>query len=258
VRYAADVAGFYRDWASRNGLALQDKLVLEIGPGINFGSAILLACFGARVMVADRFLAPWHRNYHPKFYSMLLEYVHSELSEADDTPIRKILSAGRYPEDVIRCHATTLEQLDGIGDASVDLVCSVAVLEHVFDPRAAFRSLSRVSRAGALGVHQVDFRDHLTMNTPLEFLLMSDDGFARDFERRHGERGNRYRPWEYELLFRENGFEITDFHPTVHAEENYLRAFMPRLLAAGASRYRNANMEELRTVGGYYSLRKTG
>lgn len=256
VLYAVRIGQGFLNWVKGTGQSLENKTALEIGPGINFGSALFLSCFGAKVMVSDRFLARWDKAYHPEFYSMLLEYIESHMPEADATPIREVLKAGGYPKNVIKCYETPLEKLSGISDASIDLIFSVAVLEHIFDPRLSFENMARVSKPGAFGFHQVDFRDHRTMETPLEFLLMSEDDFAREFEARHGECGNRYRPWEYDHLFKECGFEIVEFQPNIFAKNDYVQTFIPRLRAAEASKYRKADPERLKIVSGLYSLRK--
>jgi 2-polyprenyl-3-methyl-5-hydroxy-6-metoxy-1,4-benzoquinol methylase len=254
MKYALQVGQCYNRWLPESHKNLRDKVVLELGPGINFGSVLLLACQGAKVMVADRFLAPWDGNYHPKFYSMLRDWIQEKMPEADVTSLGKILSTGGYCSESIICYSCAIEALSSISDSSVDIVYSNAVLEHLYDPGAAFRSLARVSKPGALGLHQVDFRYHKMMDKPLEFLLSNDAEFAKEFEECHGECGNRYRPYEYQNLFEAAGFQVLEFKSGLYAETTYLEEFTPRLRAASGSRYQYIDADKLREIGGFYSL----
>jgi hypothetical protein len=254
VEYAAQVGQNFVGLLPEGPASLMDKTVLEIGPGINFGSTLLMACMGARVMVADPYLAPWDRVYHPKFYALLRGWVKENMPQADLTSLDNIISKDGYPKGSIDCYTTPLEMLEGIADESVDIIFSNAVLEHLVDPLAAFRQLVRVSRSGALGFHQVDFRDHFDFSKPLEYLLIGDKDFETEFLKNHGERGNRYRPKEYAEMFEASGFQVKNFVPSCYADERYLASFMPRLRAATGSRYRNVDIAELNEISGLYCL----
>lgn len=256
VEYALRIGTEYINRLPEKDKSLSGRTILEIGPGINYGSALLLACMGAKAFVADRFLAPWDDEYHPKFYALLSEAIDRNMPKADLTPLRKIIKDNEYSEEYIRCFSTPMEKLEGIPDESVDIVFSNAVLEHIADPKQAFEQMARVSKPGALGYHQVDFRDHRNMDKPLEFLLMSNEEFEREFEMRHGECGNRYRPWEYKKLFESLGFDVVSFEPNIYADDDYLNQFIPRLQACEKSRYRNVEKRILREISGLYSVIK--
>lgn len=43
---------------------------------------------------------------------------------------------------------------------SFDIIYSVAVLEHLYDPDGAFRSMDRLLAPGGVMLHQIDFHDH--------------------------------------------------------------------------------------------------
>jgi SAM-dependent methyltransferase len=257
VEYALQVGGGWVRLLSERFADFRGKIVLEIGPGINFGSTLLLACLGAQVMVADRFLAPWDDNYHPRFYALLREWIERNHPGADLAPLSTILSSGRYCAESIRLFTTPLEKLDGVEKASVDVVLSNAVLEHLADPLLAFRQLARVSKPGALGYHQVDFRDHNDFSKPLEFLLSEDRSFAKEFNQRHRERGNRFRPAEYSAFFEKTGFRVLRFLPTCNALEAYLADFLPQLRCAAGSRYQHEQINNLRVIGGLFCVEKT-
>ena len=255
ISYAVQVAKNYLQFIQDNQIKIENKVLLEVGPGINFGSILILACFGAKVMAADRFLTPWDKEYHPKFYGLLKDWVMENMPDADISPIDKILSLGGYPDHVIKLFSTSLEELKGIPDDSVDVLFSIAVLEHITSPPQAFQQIARVSRKGAFGFHQIDFRDHRNMEQPLEFLLMEDTEFEREFEERHGECGNRWRHWEYLELFSRVGFEIIDFLPTCFADTDYLQTFMPRMQNS-LSKYTLVTVEDLKIVSGLITVKR--
>lgn len=240
----------------KNNVMLSDKVLLEIGPGINYGSILLLACGGARVIVADRFLAPWDKEYHPKFYYMLRDWVSENMPEGDKSVLDDIITSESYPRDRISCYSSDIESLKEISETSVDIVFSNAVLEHIYNPEASFQNMARITKPKGFGFHQVDFRDHRDFKKPLEYLLLDEGDFAREFAERHGECGNRYRPMEYDQMFKAAGFQILDFEPNIFTKDSYLKSLIPRLRDAQLSNYQNIPVEALRTISGLYTLVK--
>jgi SAM-dependent methyltransferase len=255
VAYALGIGRTYLDQMRQFVPSPAGRTVLEIGPGIHCGSVLLLAAYGARPLVSDRFLTPWDAAYHSAFYAALADELARQDPDADVRPIRAVVEAGGYPADVLGCFEKALEEIS-IDSDSVDVVVSNAVLEHLYDPERSFAQLWRITRPGGLGLHQIDHRDHRDFRRPLEYLLLSDDEFDGVFARSHGECGNRYRPDEVTTLFRQVGFEVLDFAGTVFAETEYLQRFLPRLRRACGSRYRGWPATELRTVSGFCRVRK--
>jgi hypothetical protein len=132
-----------------------------------------------------------------------------------------------------------------------------AVLEHLFDIESAFHHLYRITKPGGIGIHQVDFRDHLDYARPLEHLLLDDEEFSQVVSSKHGERGNRYRPQEMRQLFETGGFEVKVFQPNIFATDGYLRDFLGGLRQAATSRYRDYPAEDLRVLSGlFYVVKK--
>ena len=255
VDYTLKVGAIYLSALRRALPSLQGKTVLEVGSGINDGCVLFLAAFGARPMVLDRFLAPWDPAYHPAYYALLREELTQRYPEADTRPISALLDAGGYVASAVTRFEAALEEKP-VPAGSVDVVISNAVVEHLYDPAAAFAALHGMTRPGGIGLHQVDFRDHRDFTRPLEFLLLDEEEFRGQFARRHGEIGNRQRPDETADAFHAAGFEVVSFEPNTFADAGYLRKFMPRLRAAQESRCRDRNAEELRVVGGFFRVRK--
>ncbi len=256
LEHSLTIGDLYLDNLPGGGEFLRGKKVLEIGPGINFGAIMMLACHGAKVMVADRFLTPWDPEYHPKFYRLLKDSLAKRWPLIDQTPLDMILSRGKYPPEIISQYSCSLEELSCVPDHSVDLVISAAVLEHLYDLKPAFYHLARITKPGGFGLHTVDFRDHRDFSRPLEYLLLSDKEFSREFKERLGECGNRYRPQEMRQLLELMGFEVRKFQPSIFTEEEYLTEFLGRLRQSKKSRYRNYPAEDLRVSLGCLLLMK--
>jgi SAM-dependent methyltransferase len=228
------------------------KRVLEIGPGVNLGSILTLACYGAEVQVVERFSSPWNPDYHPKFYARLRERLAERGPLLDLTPLDMIISRGCYPPESVTIHYCSLEELSGVPEASFDLVFSNAVFEHLYDIRSAFAHLARITKPGGLGLHQVDFRDHRDLSRPLEHLILSDREFSRVFKGENCECGNRFRPDEMRQLLEAAGFEVREIQPNLDTEAGYLEDFLGRLRQARNSRYRNYDAHDLRYVSGLF------
>jgi SAM-dependent methyltransferase len=256
VEYSSINAYYWMSLLPGGGEFLRGKTVLEIGPGINFGFPLILACHGAKVMVADKFLTPWNSDYHPKFYALLKERVKKYWPLVDQTALDMVLFQGQYPPEIISLCCCSLEELSGVSDESVDLVISNAVLEHLYDLPSAFSHLARITKPGGLGIHQVDFRDHRDISRPLEHLLFREEQFWGKFKIKHGEFGNCYRPQEMRELLEQVGFEVREFRPDFFTEEEYLAEFLRRLRQARKSRYCDYPAEYLRPLSGLFYVVK--
>ncbi len=234
--------------AQWEAIADRPARVLEIGPGINFGPQLILAGAGAAVTVADRFLTDWNRFYHPRFYRSLRDTWPGEAHMID-----RVLAAGQYPPDVIRCIKQPAEKLDTVIAEPFDLVVSTAVLEHVYDVDATCRALAHVTRSGGRHHHQIDFRDHKDFSRPLEFLLFDEKAYLRVW--RDGRRGNRVRLSECLAAFRSAGFEVEHVEINARPTGAYLDDFSARL-ATSQSPLRNTAPADLEALGAAVTLRR--
>jgi hypothetical protein len=186
----------------RTGFVLAGSKILELGPGIDFGAQLIIASQGARVTVADRFLAPWDSAYHPQFYRKLRARWDGPAGALD-----AVIAANGYPEQAIGRIARSGEQLGSVPAASFDLVISNAVLEHVQDLKRVAHNLARITKSPGLNLHQIDFRDHKDFSRPLEFLLLSEREQSASFKSSHGEFGNRLRASQSISYFEAAGFK---------------------------------------------------
>jgi SAM-dependent methyltransferase len=254
VAYALSVGSSLLKAIAGLGMPIEGRSILEIGPGINMGAPMILAAHGAKPIVLDRFLAPWDRDYHGRFYQLLREELARTDPTADVRPLSALLEARDYPESVIRLVNASLEKAP-LPDACCDLIWSNAVLEHVYDLDHSFSQLYRLTKPGGYNLHQVDFRDHRNFDKPLEYLLLSDRAFQTVFENAHSDCGNRWRVEEMTERLAAAGFEMEDFSPTVFCDPGYHRTFVPRLRSCH-SRYHDWPEDKLWILSGRYTLRR--
>ena len=116
-----------------------------------------------------------------------------------------------------------IDSLCSIPDASVDFIWSQVVLEHV--PRSQFMQLltelRRVASPAAIGIHSIDFRDHLAGS--LNNLRFTEHVWESQAFRNGGFYTNRLRPREMIGMFQAAGFE-----PKILAEARWPAPPIPR------------------------------
>lgn len=222
VDYAIRVAAFHVEMLQRRGVRLNGAEILELGPGADFSAALVLASHGARVTLADRFLTPWRDDFHPGFYrAFLAQY------DGRKSAVEAVVAQNGY-DGVLRLLPEPAEALAGVADASLDIVLSNAVLEHVKDFPKVVRELARISRAGGIQAHQVDWRNHWDFDRPLDHLLMPQAEFDAEREQTGCQRGTQLRPPEMAEAFAAD-FWLDEIEPNCFAEPAYLDEITPRL-----------------------------
>jgi len=252
VDYALQIVDFYVRSTPGGGPRLLDESVLELGPGPSLGTAVLLACHGARVSVADRYLAAWDEDYHRPFYTALLGRLRAEHPDLSPDPILRVLEAAEFVEETVRGLPLGIEDLDAVSADRFDVVLSNAVFEHVENVPRAFRILARITKPGGAGVHQVDFRDHRDFDRPLEYLTIPSRAFQKLFLDVAGECGNRWRPGAMQIEAERADFDVLSFEGNMFADEAYLDDVLPRL----APEYAELSRESLRVLSGCFVLRR--
>lgn len=255
VAYAVQVARAYAGWLPDGFAQLQGRAVLEIGPGNNFGVALLLKCAGAgRVAVTDRFLARYQAHYHGPLYRAMRDAMAAAFPALDLAPFDAFIAAGRHASGAVELIEMPLERCAEEHAQAFDLVLSNAVLEHLYDPAQAARSLYAILAPGGRGYHQVDFRDHRDNTRPLEYLLLSEADFDAQLQRTHCDYGNRFRPHELAAHLRSAGFANPVMHADMRVEKDYMDGFLPRLRAARHSPYCTMDASLLEVAGARFEL----
>ncbi len=137
----------------------RDRCVLEVGIGATNSSAYEVAARGAKSAIAFEPFVP--------------------LDPAlDATLLAECAQRHQLPATTITAQVERHTSLAPVADASIDLVLSNSVLEHVADMDALTRELRRVLAPGGAMLHLVDYRDHF-FRYPYHHLLWSDATWNR-------------------------------------------------------------------------------
>jgi SAM-dependent methyltransferase len=249
VKYVFDIVKSYRKGFDTLKLSPDGLSIVEIGPGSDFGAQLLLASMGAKITLADRFLAPFDPDYHSKLYA--------EVAKRWDGPKKELEAAirGGYKATSLRLVPEQAENMKSIPDASADFIFSNAVLEHVADARAVTSELARISKPGGTGMHQIDWRNHRDFSRPLEHLVMPEEEFQDTAPKNAYDFGNRLRMIEFRAYFEAAGFVVTEEHVDSIVDGAYLTEVLPRIRGSN-SIYRFWPEDDLRRIGGCLFVRR--
>ena len=189
-------------WLPGQEQFLAHKTVLEIGPGQDFGIALILMGFGARSVLVDRYMCAWDSAFHPIYYRTLRQAVVQQFSRLDPTAIDAVITKEAHSARGLRTMQVGLEEIDDIPTGSIDITYSNATFEHLANVAQAIGQLGRVTAPGGLGFHQIDFRDHRDFSRPLEYLTTTAQEFQELLEESRWSCGNALRWNEFEAFFR--------------------------------------------------------
>ena len=254
IEYAVTPGALQAKRLEELGIRVAGARILEVGPGVAFGTAAYLRAAGASVAVADRWLSRWSDPYHGAIYSGIADKLVGR-EGFDVSPLRRMVEAKGYVEGTIECLLEPSEALTSIADGAFDAVLSNAVLEHIETPEKAFPELFRITRPGGVGMHQVDYRDHRNFDRPLDHLLMKPGEFDRLNRRFHLEYGSRRRQPEYASLLQKAGFVIERYDCNETANPAYLDEIMSALEQSGRAEP-GWTREALADLGGLFFLRR--
>jgi hypothetical protein len=249
LEYAISVGENYVKDINEADLNIAGKEILEIGPGINFGCALILLWNGAEtVTVIDKYLAKFVAGYHDKFYHDLRVRYFERNFEKFDSNIENLMTyQNLLNNDKLIARECGLEN---ITDSTFDITLSCAVLEHVENPKSSVNNLFLITRKNGFGSHQVDFRDHRNFEKPLEYLLLDEMSFFELFESVHGECGNRTRSFQWTSLIKEFFGDRATIVPNMWVEEPYFNDFILRLSKSNMSNFSKYDPDELKVLSG--------
>ena len=249
LEYAISVGENYVKDIIEADLNIVGKEILEIGPGINFGCALILLWNGAeRVTVIDKYLAKFVEGYHDKFYHDLrVRYFERNLEKFHSNIENLMTYQNVLNNDKLIARECGLEN---ITDSTFDITLSCAVLEHVENPKSSVNNLFLITRKNGFGSHQVDFRDHRNFEKPLEYLLLDEMSFFELFRSVHGECGNRTRSFQWSSLFKEFFGDQATVVPNMWVEEPYFNDFILRLSKTNMSNFSKYDPDELKVLSG--------
>lgn len=203
VAYIDEVFEDYKHYA---GVSRFYGRVAEVGPGDNCGVALRFLGDGCECIdLVDRFYAKRDMRKQSEIYKALLERhpslknhirVTSTLEEEPFPNIRRYYGADAAAEEFFHHHQ------------GYDFIVSRAVLEHVYDPRAAIETMARALNPSGMLLHKVDLRDHEMFSRyahELRFLEVPDWLYSKMVG--YAGRPNRVLVDQYRAVLREIGLD---------------------------------------------------
>lgn len=207
---------------------LQEKTILEYGPGDIPGVALLLIAMGAKkIYCVDRFPLVSTSEKNLK----VIEALADSLQEEQKTRLYSCLNG--IGTSRITFNPDRIEYLirpDGLScmNNEVDLVISRAVLEHVNDLEATFQDMSKAMRPTSIALHQVDLKSHgLHRSNPLDFLQYSP--WLWNMMYSHKGVPNRWRVNYYRDILARMPLEVLRLTPTAHFESRDVDEILGKL-----------------------------
>jgi len=210
---------------------VQDKNVLELGPGFSLGLIFLAALSGARkTWAADLF--PHDMGPDNDYIVSMFEHIEkdSRFLVTMDQPWNTDRLATEFSKliekDAQNRFAFRKDKLEYLFPYSgenlpftketIDLSLSCAAFEHFRNPVAVVNELSRVTSPGGLSCHTIDFRDHRNFNLPLEFLTLTDDSWQQIHQNSFSYTyTNRLRHSQVVSVFDAGGFSLMGVRPLI-------------------------------------------
>ena len=192
---ARRVVRTYEKYLSAIGsLALYGR-VAEIGPGDNFGVAVMVLGKGAtEIHAIDRFRTRRDPAHQRSIYDALVS-----IQDVGHVFEGKINNEEAIRGLKLHC-GVSAEDFFANTDLEFDGVISAAVFEHLTDPLSTLDRMVQRLRKGGCMVHRIDFRDHgmFPYHHPLTFLTIPQAIYTRMI--RNTGRPNRvlyedYRKW---------------------------------------------------------------
>ena len=222
---------------------LKDKVVLELGPGPDLGTGLILLAAGVKKYIAldvNKLTASTPLEFYNKLFIRI----------KDKYPNCNI---GYLKELLDKCYKSGNAALNYVIDENfeiskirekIDIVFSHATFEHFTNVEKTLKELNSVVREGSILVTEIDLKTHsrwIRDKDPLN-IYRYNDLFWNLF--RFKGSPNRVRTFEYRKLLEENGWFDIQVIPMNILEDKYVSKVKPTLY----KRFRNINHSEVKML----------
>jgi len=236
---------------TKEKVPLRNKTVLELGPGADLGTGLILLAMGAAKYIAiDTFglagAAP------EKFYEKLLRHLKEKYPDCDTDYLKEELNkCYRGKESRIEYIVDKKFRISAVKD-KIDIVFSQAAFEHFSEIERVFKETSDIARRGAILVAEVDLKTHtrwIRDKDPLS-IYRYNDFFWNIFQFKGSP--NRVRTSEYKDLLEKMGWSDIKIELLETLEDSYLEKVIPTL----HKKFRNKKASEMKILSFMLMARK--
>lgn len=179
----AYIDSVFNDYLMYSGItvsSLEDKRILEIGPGDNFGVALRFLAAGAKQIIClDKYYSKRNERKQNLIYQAIRQKLETNSRIRFDNAIDLSDGIKLNPEKINYIYGIGIEEADKILEPqSFDIILSRAVIEHIYDIDTAFVVMDKLLAPEGYILHKIDFRDHGMFSDgglhPLTFLTIPD------------------------------------------------------------------------------------
>lgn len=157
--YARSVWRFHLENYKSHKDGRMPTAVAEFGPGATLGSCIAALCDGVdRAIALD--VCPYASKNSVNL-QMLEELIPDSNRTADHALLREAVThVGSGDRETLLAYMAPWTDLNVLPEASVDLIFSHSVMEHVSRPIEAYKAFSRWLKPGGIMSHKIDHSSH--------------------------------------------------------------------------------------------------
>ena len=191
-----------------NEISIQDKVILEIGPGNSLMFAYNFLLNGAKkIILVDKFpLNKNKKNRKTHFQQNFLQKEQNFIINKYDKALSENIFKKIESEQLIEYHVGSLEELEKI--EPIDIIVSNSVFEHIRNPQPTIESSFKILKNKAFAFHSIDLRDHYNFSRPFLFYKYSDKLWNNYLTKVSVSYTNRLRYFEFANLFTNAGFKL--------------------------------------------------
>jgi SAM-dependent methyltransferase len=208
---------------------IQNKHVLELGPGSDLGAGLYLLSKSVKKYTAVD-VYDLASDVSPDFYHAFFTYLQEKEQIRTDLLKEELLKTCQHQNDKLNyvCRSD-FKLVEAVGGDTVDLVFSNAAFEHFSDFRKTIQDVSRVVASGSLLVVSIDLQTHsrwIRDKDPNNIYRYSDR-FYKLFNFRSSP--NRVRPWQYREALEQNGWKNIVIQPGMRLDDRRRNSFQDYL-----------------------------
>ena len=212
IDYVNDVFDDYLQYGKLDSTDLKDKVILEIGPGDNFGNALLFLVHGAKkVYLLDKFYSERNQEQQYRIYKRLRENLTKEQQSKFDVALI-------FSKNSFEFNKEKIEYIYGYGIEDkkntlpknyFDIIVSRAVIQEISNTVKVFKKMHRLLKMNGLMLHKIDLRDYGTFSKYKKHQLgsLQFNSFVYKLMTNHSGLPNRRRINHYRNLLKQFNFK---------------------------------------------------
>jgi len=238
---------YYLDSYTKTTNNLENKAILELGPGADLGIGLTLTALGAKrynSLDVHNLVVSVPNGFYETFFNRISTIDNIKLSVEE---LKNQLDQTRQGNnDKINYIVDESFNLKRFSEEDIDLVFSQAAFEHFDDIPNTFLQLSEIVKSGCILIAEIDLSTHtrwIRDRDPNNIYRYSD-WYYNTFKFRGSP--NRLRPYQYKSILEDLGWNNVQIIPRISLSNEYVQQSQSGLTSKFSSQ--NNNMEQLSVI----------